>query len=229
VDEEKPFWTDADDEEVCYGETVSSDANSFLAELKKLYPVGLPDEVWPHWSEGVPKAFKRIFYCEPFWSKGVSYQSRFHPVSLSLQWQRSRALPDIQKSNRLLPDSHFEAWSGVYRIFTSQTPINRVCGIDSTGTLYIGRAGTSERKWSILRTRVQSVLSCTHHAMSSWQMSDGLRKQFPWESLSIEWAYTGEWVNLRGETVPEAVLAESMLLSSYNDSFGEYPPLNQKG
>lgn len=67
-----------------------------------------------------------------------------------------------------------------------------------------------------------------HHAFNHWHVSDLVREMFPWNSLAIEWSFTGRIVNYKGEAEAEAKRAEGFLLNSYNDSFGEYPPWNLK-
>jgi hypothetical protein len=99
---------------------------------------------------------------------------------------------------------------------------------DPTGTLYVGLAGSRGRNWSILRTRIQSILKQNHHAIENWRYTDLMYEKYPWGSLAVEWAYTGKRLNYKGETVPEAIMAEGMLLSCYKDSYGELPPLNEK-
>ena len=74
-----------------------------------------------------------------------------------------------------------------------------------------------------------AIVNREHHAMANWSFSDLLRRQFPWELLAIEWAYTGKRTDHQGKEMSDVLLAERWLLSSYNDSFGEYPPWNQKG
>ncbi len=68
-----------------------------------------------------------------------------------------------------------------------------------------------------------------HHATRGWSYRDLMRQKYPWETRAVEWAYTGDILNYRGETIPGAKMAEGWLLSCYNDSYGEYPPLNQEG
>ena len=131
-------------------------------------------------------------------------------------------LSSLEKNKRFLPHSYTDEWSGVYRIFSPNTPIDRCCGKDPTGTLYIGLAGSRVRKWSILRTRISSILTGEHHAIKN--RSDLSRQRFPWGSLAVEWAYTGERKNYKGEFVAEAILAEGWLLACYKDLYGEYPP-----
>jgi hypothetical protein len=56
-----------------------------------------------------------------------------------------------------------------------------------------------------------------------------IQKMFPWQSLAVQWAYMGERTDYKGDSVPAALLGETWLLACYHDSFGEYPPWNQKG
>ena len=93
----------------------------------------------------------------------------------------------------------------------------------------MGQAGSRGRSWSILRTRIRSIVKGDHHAIGNWRDSNIARQKFPWDSLSVEWAFTGTLVDLKGDSSAEALLAETWLLGCYNDSYGEYPPWNQKG
>jgi hypothetical protein len=132
------------------------------------------------------------------------------------------------KKNPLLPSNKYsDQWSGVYRIFVPNKIIDRFCGKDGTGTLYIGKSGTGRLSWSTLRTRIKEIAGGKHHATRGWS-SKVIQQKYPWEALATEWAYTEMRTNYKGEKIPAASLAETWLLRSYNDSFGEYPPLNQK-
>jgi len=117
-------------------------------------------------------------------------------------------------------------WSGVYRIFSPNTIIDRSCGKDPTGTLYLGLAGSGRKNWSILRNRINSIVKQKHHVFNHYQASELVRQKFPWTSLSVEWAFTGKILDHKGDPEAEAIRAEGFLLNSYNDSFGEYPPWN---
>jgi hypothetical protein len=116
----------------------------------------------------------------------------------------------------------------VYRIFFPNKIIDRFCGKDGTGTLYIGKAGTGKMSWSILRTRIRDIVEGKHHAIRGWSSSNIFRQKYPWEALAVEWAYTTVRTNYKGDIIQAAELAETWLLRSYNDSFGEIPPLNQR-
>jgi hypothetical protein len=67
-----------------------------------------------------------------------------------------------------------------------------------------------------------------HHATRCWDYNAVIRTQYPWDSLAIEWAYTGKRKNHKGDSVAAAPLAETWLLSCYIDAYGELPLLNQK-
>jgi hypothetical protein len=55
---------------------------------------------------------------------------------------------------------------------------------------------------------------------------DWVRQKYPWESLAVQWAFTGRSLNYKAEDVAEAEFAESFLLGCYNEAFGELPPWN---
>jgi hypothetical protein len=229
VSDEKPIWTDQDDAEVGYGEEISHDASSFLAEVKKLYPPRQADEIWPHWPEGVPVKFRKVVWADWFSSGTAQHRPTSFPLTLDLKWIGPYSLTQLKARPRHLPGNYTSQWSGVYRIFARNTEIARCGSTDPTGTLYIGCAASRGRNWSMLRNRIQAILSGRHHAMEKWHYSKVLREKFPGELLAIEWAYTGTRVDHTGKTVPNVLLAERWLLSSYNDSYGEYPPWNQRG
>jgi hypothetical protein len=214
------------DEEIEYGKFyVHSLGDEDSAESRPLEA----DDIWPHWSEGVPTKLRKTLWSPAFYLGKVHHKERLSSESLELEWRGPYLLSVLRENYSLLPSSKYSRqWNGVYRIFSPETAINRICGEDPTGTLYLGRAG-SERGWSILRTRIQEIARKAHHATSGWSYSDLLRKKFPWESLAIEWAYTEKRLNYRGDPIPGAKVAEGWLLSCYNDSFGEYPPMNQEG
>jgi hypothetical protein len=187
------------------------------------------DDIWPHWSDGVPTKLRRKLWSPAFLLGKVYHNQRLTQDSLELKWSDAHMLSVLRESYHLLPSGKFSSqWNGVYRIFLPSTTLDRFCGKDPTGTLYLGRAG-SERGWSILRTRIMQIAKKEHHATRGWSYSGPMRQKYPWETLAVEWAYTADFLNYKAETVPGSKRAESWLLSCYNDSYGEYPPLNQEG
>jgi hypothetical protein len=178
-------------------------------------------EIWPHWSEGVPTKFRLM----------VSNQGRQHYEALELKCSAKELLSSLTgRNNSLLPSNKDESeWSGVYRIFLPDTPIDRFCGKDPTGTLYLGMAGTGAKGWSILNTRIGSIAKAAHHAIRDWRHSASVRKAYPGDTpIAVQWAFTEKRINFKGKNVG-AKNAEGWLLRCYNDSYGEFPPLNQKG
>jgi hypothetical protein len=138
-------------------------------------------------------------------------------------WQSLRRIVDV---GSYIGD-FVEYRGGCYRLIAladigTVTPaiINRVCGSDETGTLYIGRGG-----WrSTVRFRLQQLV----RSLTRWRVGDGehgagnlirsnqhLKKMFPIECLAVTWTY---------EKHP--TIAESNLLWHYFESFGEIQPLN---
>jgi len=222
------MWTEEDDEEVEYGEWIVCDAETSLAEQNKVHPPEQMQELWPHWNDGVPRTFRRKLGSPSFHKGTVRHRYREYYVTIELDWNTPHSLPLLRNNYDLLPSTFTRHWSGVYRIFSPDTKIDRCCGQDPTGTLYIGQAG-SRGGWSILRTRIMAIVKGDHHATNKRSVNSVVREMFPWGSLAVEWAYTGERTNYKGETVAEAILAEGFLLSCYKQSYGELPPWNARG
>jgi hypothetical protein len=221
----EPKW---DEDEAEYGSWEFT-ANDILEEERKLFQPKAPEDIWPHWSQGVPTKLRRTFYSPAFKKNGVQHEGRPSCDTLELKWNRPRALSDLKKNYSLLPSNSSKSqWSGVYRIFLTDIAIDRLCGKDPTGTLYLGLAGTGAKSWSILRNRLMAAAKHDHHATRQWAWNDAITKSFPGASLMVEWAYTGMRPNYQNDPIHEAVMAESWLLSCYRDSFGEFPPLNER-
>lgn len=211
-----------------YGREYVHTPETVHAEESKLIPVQAGD-IWPDWSEGVPTRMRRRSWNPAFTLGKVRHEAYSQYETVELEWQRSRLLAAMRKNYNLLPSGKYSSqWIGVYRIFIRDTTINRLCGPDPTGTLYLGRAG-SKRGWSILRTRLMQVAKREHHATRCWSANERLCQKYPWETVAVDWAYTPNRLNYTGESVPGSRMAEVWLLWCYNDTFGEYPPLNQEG
>jgi hypothetical protein len=218
-----------DDDEFEYGKLYVHTPSTNFDEDESLLPLKGDGEIWPHWSEGVPNKLRRKLGSPPFTLGGVQHNYREYFESLEFNWSGRHKLSFLKDQYSYLPSGRDDSeWSGVYRIFLPDTTIDRFCGKDSTGTLYLGRAGGVGRNWSILRTRIMAIANREHHATRSWDNNEVIRKTYPWDSLAIEWAYTGRRIDYNGDTVATAPLAETLLLICYNDSYGELPPLNQK-
>jgi hypothetical protein len=106
---------------------------------------------------------------------------------------------------------------GVYRLVAldangNPMPLNRVCGTDETGTLYIGASNRPllNRLGSLVKTNRADYASRPHR-----QLSIPLGNLFPEDRLAITWEYT---------EVPWQ--RESELLMAYEAQFGELPPNN---
>jgi hypothetical protein len=218
---------DEDDDEIEYGRLYIHN----LAEESKVNSPKELGKIWPHWSEGVPTKLRDTLGSPAFVLGAVSHDYREYYETLELKWSDPHLLSSLRpRRNGLLPSSRYSSqWSGVYRMFLPDTTINRFCGNDPTGTLYLGKAGTGAKSWSILQTRIRAIAKGEHHATRSWDYIDVIRQKHPWESLAVDWAYTGERTDYKGDTILAAPLAETWLLRCYNDSYGEYPPLNQEG
>jgi hypothetical protein len=220
-------WTEKDDKEIEYGKWHRYTAKTTIAEEYKIHPP--KEDIWPHWSEGVPTKLRRKLGCPAFVLGAVHYRYPTYYASVDLDWNAPAKLSLLGRNYRLLPRNYRSEWSGIYRIFSPDTTIDRCCGKDPTGTLYLGQAGSRGRSWSTLRTRIMSIVKRGHHAIRNWNYNQPAKQKFPWESLAVEWAFMGKRLDLKGDSSTEALLAEAWLLACYADSYGEYPPWNQKG
>lgn len=114
---------------------------------------------------------------------------------------------------------------GVYRLIAlkvandlkSVATLNRVCGEDPTGTLYIGEAtNLATRVNQMRRTARGRRNECSHSAMLMLKRIQ--RLDYPPEKLGVAMMFTGR--STRG--------VEKDLLRAYINSFGEMPPLNYR-
>lgn len=113
--------------------------------------------------------------------------------------------------------------SGVYRLTAFDVelnipmPISRVCGIDWTGTLYLGASLKIEsRIKSLVRT-----YSSDFDAKSHTPMAEILSEKFPSRLLGVSWRIVNE---------PDCPFElEYQLMGLYVNELGEPPPLNGYG
>ena len=136
-------------------------------------------------------------------------------------WRKTWVSLRAEKAAACQGTSHWE-WSGVYRLFVDGQEIGRLLGQDPTGTLYIGMAGHGSRQWSIMRSRIMGLANRrNHHVVDRWFFNEKLEKRFPWRLWMVQWAFTKRRTNYMGDETSGARSAESLLLNSYRDSFGE--------
>lgn len=140
-------------------------------------------------------------------------------------WYGPRSVKDIGS----YIGKYVKARGGVYRLVAmadvkTMTPmvINRVCGRDQTGTLYIGYADTSvsfrlQQLMRSLRAR-DGFVSSEHGAGKMLGRSPQLKEMFPRECLAVNWTYH-----------EHPYTFERNLLWHYFKCFGEIPPLNVSG
>ena len=99
--------------------------------------------------------------------------------------------------------------------------IDRVCGPDETGTLYIGRANDQRalqtRLGNLFRTlrARKGVAYSGHNAAEFLRHHPLLSARFPPDRLAVSWSYDHH-----------DVMAEQILFGRYVRFFGEAPPLN---
>lgn len=121
---------------------------------------------------------------------------------------------------------------GVYRLvglaeadLRQPATLDRICGRDETGTLYIGREGKnfavrsrlSQTMRSLRQRGRYSLLSTEHNAGYLLRTNTLLSRRFPNNKLAVAWSYDDN-----------PSIAENNLLVTYVESFGEAPPLNRQ-
>ena len=119
---------------------------------------------------------------------------------LDFIWRRAHTLHELYNGDYLPNHS-----SGVYRLFAPNKSIDRCCGKDTSGTLYLGCAGT-KRNWSNLRTRIRSIVNGEHHAITNVHCNETVRKAFPRDRLAVHWAYMGNEQPTTAKMNPAALL-----------------------
>jgi hypothetical protein len=88
------------------------------------------EEIWPNWSEGIPTRIRKVCYNPS--------EDREYFETFEFKWRGPYMLSQLKTNVRLLPSGDYESeWGGVYRIFSPNTTIDRCCGNDPTGTLYL--------------------------------------------------------------------------------------------
>jgi hypothetical protein len=113
--------------------------------------------------------------------------------------------------------------SGCYLLVASAqdggiASIQRVCGVDASGTLYIGRAGSIEWRVNELRKTLRPAEYVGAHGAGLLLRNIQIfREAFPVQNLAVQWALCEE----PGET-------EARLIDTYVRHFGEGPPLNRQ-
>jgi hypothetical protein len=114
---------------------------------------------------------------------------------------------------------------GVYRLIalasegdtTKPAVLNRVCGQDTTGTLYIGEAKSLSNRLNQLRRSARSWRpEGSHGAISMLGRISVL--DFPLNKLGVALLFT----------MPHTKMVERHLIHAYMNSFGDAPPLNYR-
>jgi hypothetical protein len=103
--------------------------------------------------------------------------------------------------------------------------LDRLCGQDETGTLYIGMEGQNLAVQSRLQKLIRSVREPNGNQYNREHIGDRLRshpwlsQRFPESKLAVAWSYT---------VYRHAYVTEQNLRKNYFESFGDNPPLNRK-
>ncbi|MBM3527315.1 MAG: hypothetical protein FJX62_04430 [Alphaproteobacteria bacterium] len=126
-----------------------------------------------------------------------------------------------------------EPQAGIYRLIGldnkgKPAALDRICGCDRTGTLYIGREGKNFAVRSRLSKLVRAlreprgssgvrIYNDEHNAGYRLRHHPMLSLRFPISKLALTWCYSAE-----------SKEAERCLLDFYFWSFGDTPPLNRE-
>lgn len=114
---------------------------------------------------------------------------------------------------------------GVYRLIALEVAgdlqrpakLNRLCGQDPTGTLYIGEASNLSSRLNQLRRSARKYRSERSHGAIS-MLRQITRLDYPEEKLGVALMFTGRHTRS----------IERDLLNAYINSFGDTPPLNYR-
>lgn len=121
-------------------------------------------------------------------------------------------------------DSEFNTNGGVYILKCSKEmdsfvpiAVNRLLADDKDGILYIGKANTFINRVIDLKKSISPQYnSNSHECGTRYKMHKGLQEKFPFQNLYIE---------LYGDENPLEL--EKILLTEYESTFGELPPINR--
>jgi hypothetical protein len=131
--------------------------------------------------------------------------------------------------HHLLSGGYFDAkrhgFCGVYRLIALENAgdvyrpakLSRLCGVDASGTLYVGKASDLSIRLNQLRRSARNYRSEGSHGAIS-MLRRIKRLDYPEEKLAVALLFTGR---LTGAV-------ESDLLYAYINSFGDMPPLNYR-
>ena len=97
-------------------------------------------------------------------------------------------------------------------------PINRICGTDTDGVLYIGESGCiQDRIGYFIKTILPNYKTDCHSGGKMYCCSEPIRIMFPKENLLVKY-----------ELCEDHVERELELIQNYIQKFGELPPLNSQ-
>jgi len=130
-----------------------------------------------------------------------------------VNWSRERAW-SVSMGGKCLPGRTSAPGLASEGDLTKPASLDRVCGKDTTGTLYIGHAKSLHSRLNQLR-RSSSGHQSSHNA--GRPMNRTLRARFPSNKLAVAILSTGA-TTFR--------MIERDLIQAYMNSFGDTPPLN---
>jgi len=122
-------------------------------------------------------------------------------------------------------NTKLSAKPGIYKILAlgignKPLPIQRVCGNDPDGVLYIGQStkqSIRKRVKSFINGITKGITKDSHPGAKTYVSSLKLYKKFPFDFLGVMY-----------EPCSNAEQKEAKELKRYFDKYGELPPLNNK-
>ena len=172
------------------------------------FSVGLLKEYW--------KKFDTLTVDEAMLSLSISQMPPWTDLCSGLRWE-THSITSGSFSEK------YHGRGGVYRLIAlapagdsiGPAILNRVCGQDATGTLYIGEAGTLSARLNQVRRSFRRERS--HGAINMLRKIPVLN--YPPNRLAVALCFT---------SAQSRKLVEEHLIYAYINSFGEMPPLNYK-
>lgn len=135
-----------------------------------------------------------------------------------VEWSQPVRVSEYPHITRIGREDKLPADKGVYRIIAlandddfTAAPLVRVCGVDDTGTLYIG---VGEGRFGLGSRPGKAMVGASFH--QHYKFCKPLADQFPTNRLAIVWCRHGAPTRL-----------EEQLVHAYEDVYGEFPPLTR--
>jgi len=131
----------------------------------------------------------------------------------------------ISLKERIADSVEYKGESGIYVLSTSNMPLNRAMGVDTSGILYIGKS-------SNLKSRISALKTSNHNATWFLFQNRSLARFYINSEIKDDDKkmshHVGELNITLAKSTPEfsESILETIALFTYVNNFGETPPLN---